>query len=181
VSVPLELLTGENAGSLDPRENAELLAASFAFEIDSFANLESVCNARILSFDVAVIGDIDDLARPVVRLIYPGSSTVRSCQPDLADYVAQFGPGATRFDEVMSFRTSPQSIAPLATVGPFVDEADLGSGNLTLGGLPLSGEYAVLIDPMEGENSDIPWGELEDILIRVNYTYQDFFPPGSCE
>ena len=180
-SVPAQLLQGENAGRLDARENSELMAAGFALELDTFANLESVCNARILSFDIAVIGDFEESARPVVRLIYPGSSTVRSCQPDLADYVAQFGPGATRFDEVMSFRSSPQSIAPLATVGGFADEADLSAGNLTLGGLPLSGEYAVLIDPAEGENREIPWDRLEDIQIRVNYTYQDFFPAGSCE
>ena len=156
-------------------------AIEFPIDLDTFPNLASSCNAKVLSFDVALIGDELGEALPTVTLVHSGSSRMRSCQPDLADYVAQFGEGATRFNEVTRFRTQPRSISPVADVGGFSDGPDLERGNFTLGGLPLASDYVLVIDRSAGENPDIDWEQLEDIEVRVNFSFQDFFPRGECQ
>ena len=158
----------------------DVWALEFPVDIETFPNLAASCNAKVLSFDVALIGEGLGDARPAVTLVHSGTSRLRSCQPDLNDYVAQFGPEATRFADLTRLRTAPRSISPVASVGGFASGPELTRGNVTLGGLPLASDYAVIIDRAGGENPDIDWDRLEDIQIRVNFSFQDFFPPGDC-
>ena len=37
------------------------------------------------------------------------------------------------------------------------------------------------IDPTVGENRQVDWSRLEDVELRVEYTFQDLFPAGQCE
>jgi hypothetical protein len=161
--------------------NPDVWAIEFPVDIASFPNLASSCNAKVLSFDFALIGDGLGDALPTVTMVHSGSSRLRSCQPDLNDYVAQFGEGATRFADLTRLRTAPRSISPVAEVGGFANLPDLTSGNVTLGGLPLASDYVVVIDRGAGENPQIDWENLEDIKVRVNFTFQDFFPRGDCQ
>jgi hypothetical protein len=156
-------------------------AMQFELGIQDFANLAAGCNAKILSIDVALAGEGLGDARPVVTLVHNGTSAVRSCQPELNAYVDQFGPGATTFGEVTTFRTEARAISPVADVGDFSTPPSLSEGNFTLGGLPVATGYVLIIDRRAGENNEIEWDNLTDVRVRVNYTFQDFFPSGSCE
>ncbi|MFT4705951.1 MAG: hypothetical protein ACI81R_003667, partial [Bradymonadia bacterium] len=153
----------------------DVLAATFQFSLDDFANLGATCNAKIASLAVELVGENLGNARPTVTILYDGTSQLRSCQPGIDAYVENFGPEATVFGSITSFRTAGRSVSPVAGVGVF------GSSNATLAGLPLASQYTVLIDPSIGENADIEWGNLEDIRLSVEYTYQDPFPAGQCE
>lgn len=156
-------------------------AVEFPLGIKDFANLGASCNAKILSIDIALVGEGLGAARPAVTLVHSGASTMRSCQPDLPTYVDQFGAGATSFDEVTLFRTESRGISPVADVGGFDAPPSLDAGNFTLGGLPVAADYVLMIRRDIGENRDIPWTNLDDVLVRVNYTFQDFFPRGACQ
>jgi len=161
--------------------DADVWAIEFPINIASFPNLASSCNAKVLSFDFALVGEGLGDALPTVTMVHSGASQLRSCQPDLNDYVAQFGTGATRFADMTRFRTAPRSISPVAEVGDFANLPDLSSGNVTLGGLPLASDYVIVIDRGAGENPRIDWQKLQDIKVRVNFTFQDFFPRGACQ
>jgi hypothetical protein len=110
--------------------------------------------------------------------VYGGAGSARSCQPGLADYVEQFGPDATAFGPVSSFRTPARAVSPVAGLNEFGAES---TWNTTLEGLPFASNYAVLIDLEHPSNEEIDWGQLEDIELRFRYTYQDVFPEGQCE
>ena len=56
-----------------------------------------------------------------------------------------------------------------------------GAPNTSLAGLPLASEYTVLIDTNIGENAGFDWTKLEDVRLRLTYSYQDVFPEGQCE
>ena len=175
VRLSSSLLAGDLWG--DP----SVWAIQFELGIRDFANLAAGCNAKILSLDVALVGEDLGEARPAVTLVHTGNSTVRSCQPELRAYVDQFGPGATAFDEITTFRTEARGISPVADVGEFSGPPSLSEGNFTLGGLPVAASYVLIIDRDAGENSDIDWDRLTDVRVRVNYTYQDFFSAGACD
>ena len=44
-----------------------------------------------------------------------------------------------------------------------------------LAGKPLVTSYTVLIDTQIGENSKIDWDKVEDIKLKVTYSYNDLF------
>lgn len=167
--------TDESIGDLMRRKD-DIMAASFYVDLGDFANLAATCNAKLESVDIKLVGELGD-ARPTVSLLYDGTGELRSCQPGIDDYVAQFGEGTTSFGSVTYLRSQGRSISPVAGINTFID----GSENTTLRGLPLSSQYTVLIDTALGENSDLDWANLEDIEIRVTYSYQDLFPEGQCE
>jgi hypothetical protein len=174
-------LSSEVAGA-DVATRRDLLSTNVTLDIERFANLGSACNAKIVSFDVALIGEnLGDGLIPTVNIVYDGTSSIRSCQPNLTDYVAQFGPGATAFGEITSFRSAARSVSVVAGDGVFPTDGFAPGGNRTLSGLPLASSYTVVIDPLLGDNSRVAWENLEDIQLRVNYGYQDYFVPGVCE
>ncbi len=181
VSVDRRSQLGGSLGAPEFWANPEVWAIEFPVDISAFPNLASRCNAKVLSFDFALVGEGLGEALPTITMVHSGSSRLRSCQPDLATYVSQFGVGATRFGDLTRFRTAPRSISPVAELGTFANPPNLSRGNVTLGGLPLASDYVVVIDRGAGENPQIDWSKLEDIKVRVNFTLQDFFPRGQCQ
>lgn len=167
--------TDANVGEL-MRRKEDVLAASFYVDLVDFANLAATCNAKVESVDLKLVGDIGQ-ARPTVSLLYDGTGELRSCQPGIDAYVDQFGEGTTSFGSVTYLRSTGRSISPVAGINTFIE----GSANTSLRGLPLSSQYTVLVDTKLGENSKLDWSKLEDIEIRVTYSYQDVFPEGRCE
>lgn len=153
-----------------------VLAGSFDISLEDFGNLALACNAKLISFEVQLVGDIGDGA-PTVSLLYDGTSHVRSCQPDINEYVASFGPGATNFGARTLFHSSGRSASPVAGINEFLSD----SANVTLDGLPLASTYTLLIDKEGGSNGSIDWSQLEDVVLRVRYGYQDVFPAGQCQ
>ena len=157
-------------------------AASFDIDVEGFANLGLTCNAKLSSVAVQIVGEDGDIgpgeSQPVVTVIYGGAGSVRSCQPGIDDYVAQFGPGATAFGPISAFRTPGRAISPVAGIGDYGPELSWSS---TLEGLPFASNYTVLIDLNHPSNAEFDWEQLEDIRLRLSYTYQDVFPQGQCE
>lgn len=167
--------TDSNVGSL-MRANAGILAATFTVNLTDYANLANSCNAKITGVRVQLVGDDLGDASPTLSLLYDGTSQLRSCQPDVDDLAASYGPAATNFGSITTLRTEGRSISPVAGINAFV-----GSPNQTLSGLPLSTQYTVLIAPNVGENRRINWDNLEDIRLELTYGYQDVFPQGQCQ
>ncbi len=153
-----------------------ILATSFDIGMNEFANLATTCNAKISEVAVELVGENLGSALPTVSLLYDGTSRLRSCQPNIEALVSLIGPTATPFAEVTEFQTPGRSVSPVAGINEFPVDS-----NTTLGGLPLSSQYTVLIDPLAGENRDVDWSALEDVRLRIKYTYQDLFPLGQCQ
>ncbi|TDP75375.1 hypothetical protein [Bradymonas sediminis] len=168
--------TDDSIGSLMSRD-PDILSATFFIDLSDFANLELTCNAKIRSVDVELVGDLGE-ARPTVSILYDGTSALRSCQPGIDDYVAQFGANATNYGKITHLRTVGRSMSPVAGINEFGDPS---TSSQTLGGLPLASQYTILINKRAGENSKVDWSKLEDVRLRLSYDYQDIFPVGQCE
>jgi hypothetical protein len=182
VSVDRRVRVSADVSGVDLNARGDLLSTTVTLDVDRFANLGSSCNAKIVAFDVSLVGDdLGDTLLPTVSIVYDGTSRVRSCQPNLSEYVAQFGAGATAFDTLTSFRSPSRSVSVVAGNGEFPTDGFGAGGNRTLSGLPLASSYMLVIDPTLGDNRFVNWANLEDIEIRVNYAYQDFFPVGACQ
>jgi hypothetical protein len=154
-----------------------LLAVGFAINLEDFANLQAVCNARMASFAIELVGDIGP-GSPVVTLVYDGTSYVRSCQPDIERIVSDLGAETTAFGEISHFRSPGRAASPVAGVNALPGEQ---SRSVSFSGLPLASRYAVLIDRTLGDNATLNWDALEDIVISVEYGYQDLFPANVCD
>jgi len=159
------------------RSTDRVLSGTFDVSLDHFANLAATCNAKVASLSVQLVGDIGD-ARPTVTVLYDGTSRLRSCQPDIGSYVDLIGRDKTNFGEVTLLRTPGRSVSPVAGINEWLDDS---SANISLDGLPLASQYTVLIDKELGENSQLDWTKLEDVLLRINYVYSDVFPAGQCQ
>lgn len=156
-----------------------VLATTFDLRLDDFANLALTCNAKIASVDVQLVGeDLGSNVRPTVSVLYDGTSTMRSCQPNIQMIVDALDPGTTAFGSRTTFRTAGRSVSPVARIGEF---GEPGTANRGLEGLPLASQYTVMIDPAKGENRNVDWTALEDVKLRLTYVYQDMFPAGQCE
>ncbi len=155
----------------------DILAAPFTLALSEFANLSLACNAKIESVGVQLVGEIGD-GRPTVTVIYDGVSQLRSCQPNVDEYVRAFGNGMSDYGSISFLRTNGRAMSPLAGVNTFIS-SDEGS-NRTLAGLPVASEYTLLIDTKSAANADFDWSKLEDVLIQVEYSYQDLFP-SACD
>lgn len=154
-------------------ENTDgVLAAAFTLGLDDFANLQLACNAKIESVAVQLVGELGD-AQPTATILYDGTSQLRSCQPNIAEYVQTYASGLTAYDTITQLRTSGRAMSPLAGVNTFLN-ADQ-SVNRSLAGLPVASEYTLLISTQNGDNARLQWDKLEDVLIRVEYSYQDLF------
>lgn len=163
-------------------DRGNVLAVNFEISVESFANLELTCNAKLSSVAVQLVGEgiapDAGTAQPVVTIVYGGSGEMRSCQPGIAEYVQQFGPGATAFGPVSAFRTPSRAVSPIAGVDAY---GPAQTWNATLEGLPFASDYTVLIDQEHPSNEELNWEALEDIRLQLRYTYQDVFPEGQCE
>jgi hypothetical protein len=162
-------------GDLINNGNNRMLSQNFRIDLSDFANLASTCNAKNVALKVKLVGDLGT-ARPTVSILYDGTSQLRSCQPGLDAYIESIGAERTSFGEVSSFCSAGRAVSPVAGIGEFPE-----SVNSSLGGLPLAGTYAILIDTELGENRNVNWDNLEDIELEIEYSYQDLFPEGQCE
>lgn len=179
-SVPIDrrvrYSTDTTVGGLLSRDSG-VLAASFSLSLSDFGNLALACNAKMVSFDVQLVGAIGS-GQPVVTVLYDGTSQVRSCQPDIDAYVNSIGgPKWTHFGSVTLFHTTGRSASPNAGINDYLAG---NNANVTLDGLPLASEYTLLIDTTVGDNSKLDWSKLEDVRLRINYGYQDLFAAGQC-
>jgi hypothetical protein len=180
VNVDRRVRLGSATSGLELGSRDDVWSTTVTFDVNEFANLAASCNARIDAFDVQLVGDDLGDALPTVSIVYDGTSRLRSCQPDLVDYVNGLDPGATAFSDVTTFRSPSRAISIIAGVNQFTSDGFAEGVNRTLSGLPLASSYTILIDPTTGENGDINWDALQDIRLRVRYGYQDFFPRGEC-
>jgi len=177
VDTQVRYSTDERIG--DVIANRSVLAATFDLRLDDFANLPLTCNAKIASIDVQLVGEgLGKNVRPTVSVLYDGKSTMRSCQPNIQAIVGALDPGTTSFGPRTTFRTSGRSVSPVARIGSF---GEPGTANRGLEGLPLASQYTILIDPAKGENRNVDWSRIEDVMLRLTYVYQDMFPVGQCE
>jgi hypothetical protein len=168
--------TDQTIGGLISK-NSGVLATSFTLSLENFGNLALACNAKVIGFDVSLVGAIGS-GLPVVTLLYDGTSHVRSCQPDINAYVQSIGGSSwTHFGAVTLFHTTGRSASPNAGINGFLAG---NNANVTLDGLPLASEYTLLIDTSVGDNAKLDWAKLEDVRIRINYGYQDLFAAGQC-
>lgn len=168
--------TNDTIGSLMSRD-PDILSATFFIDLSDFANLELTCNSKVRSLGIELVGDLGD-ARPTVSVLYDGTSELRSCQPGIDDYVAQFGADTTTYGKITHLRTVGRSMSPVAGINEFGDDS---TSSQTLAGLPLASQYTILINKNAGENSQVDWSKLEDIKLRLSYDYQDIFPVGQCQ
>lgn len=177
VDTQVRYSTDESIG--DVIANRSVLAATFDLRLDDFANLALTCNAKIASIDVHLVGEgLGANVRPTVSILYDGTSTMRSCQPNINAIVGALDPGTTSFGSRTTFRTAGRSVSPVARIGEF---GEPGTANRGLEGLPLASSYTLMIDPAKGENGKVDWSALEDVMLRLTYVYQDMFPVGQCE
>ena len=175
ISQRVRYSAGDTIGSL--LSDRDVWSASFAVSLSDFANLASTCNAKVATVSVNLIGDDLGSGRPVVTVLYDGTSQVFSCQPGIDAYVETFGSGASTFGTITAFQVAGRSVSPIAGVNDFTS-TDVA--NRTLEGLPLASRYTLLIDPSLPANEGINWENLEDIELRFEYTYQDVFAEGAC-
>ena len=171
--------SNETVGDLMAR-SPDIMAGTFFVDLEDFANLPVSCNARVESVAVNLVGEGLAEVRPNVTILYDGTSQLRTCQPGLAEHIDQVSAqGATVYDTISRFTPQGRGMAPVATVNGFGPEG--GQTNETLSGLPLSSQYTLLINKTVGENAQIDWNKLKDIELKLQYTYQDFFPENQCQ
>lgn len=179
-SVPIDrrvrYSTDSTIGGLISRGSG-VLAASFPLSLTRFGNLALACNAKMVSFEVQLVGAVGS-GQPVVTLLYDGTSQVRSCQPDIDAYVQSVGGSKwTKFGSTTLFATPGRAASPNAGVNDYLAG---NNANVTLDGLPLASEYTVLIDTTVGDNARLDWTKLDDVRLRIKYGYQDLFAAGQC-
>ncbi|TVQ99543.1 MAG: hypothetical protein EA398_12135 [Deltaproteobacteria bacterium] len=155
-------------GIFQSLRDSQLMALRFELKLDEFSNLFTVCNARIESVSAQLIGDIGT-GNPAVTLVYDGHGILESCHDEgiMSDWEStQFGP-----------RTMIVSRPVNSTASVTVNEPPQpGFGNRSLNGLPVAGRYTLFIEQGRGGNREFDWSRIEDIVLHVNYTYQNFYP-----
>ena len=149
--------------------NGALLVVNFNLGHTQFANLPFTCNAKVAGVALELVGTGLGAGQPVATLLYNGSSQTYSCQPGIDAYVQTFGQGDATFGTITSFVVNGRAASPVAGVG------EMGSSNVTFAGLPLAGDYTLIIDPAAPANQAINWANLEDIEVGLSYSYQDVF------
>jgi hypothetical protein len=149
--------------------NSALLVVNFNLGLSQFANLRATCNAKVAGIALKLVGDNLGSGQPYATLLYNGNSQTYSCQPGIQAYVETFGQGDATFGPITSFVVNGRAASPVAGVG------EMGSSNVTFAGLPLAGDYTLIIDPTVPANQAINWANLEDIQLGLNYSYQDIF------
>jgi hypothetical protein len=149
--------------------NSALLVVNFTLGLTQFANLPFTCNAKVAGVALELVGTGLGAGQPVATLLYGGNSQTYSCQPGIDAYVQTFGQGDTTFGTTTSFVVEGRAASPVAGVN------ELGSSNVTFAGLPLAGDYTLIIDPAAPANQAINWANLDDIELGLTFSYQDIF------
>ena len=149
--------------------NSALLVVNFNLGLTQFANLPLTCNAKLASIGLKLVGDNLGEGQPAVTLLYGGNGQTYSCQPGIDAYVQTFGQGDATFGSTTSFVVDGRAASPVAGIG------EMGSSNISFAGLPLAGDYTLIIDPALPANQTINWANLDDIELGLTYGYQDIF------
>jgi hypothetical protein len=149
--------------------NSALMVVNFNLGLTEFGNLRATCNAKIAGIAIKLVGDNLGSGQPYATLLYGGDSRTYSCQPGVDAYVQTFGQGDTTFGSTTSFVVAGRAASPIAGV------SEMGSSNVTFAGLPLAGDYTLIIDPAAPANQAINWANLDDIELGLTFSYQDIF------
>jgi hypothetical protein len=150
-----------------------LLVVNFSLGLSAFGNLPLTCNAKLAGIAIKLVGDGLGDGQPAATLLYGGNSQTYSCQPGIDAYVQTFGQGDTTFGSTTSFVVEGRAASPIAGV------SEMGSSNVTFAGLPLAGDYTLIIDPSLPANQAINWSNLDDIELGLTFSYQDIFSSSS--
>ena len=181
-NVPIKTLTRytvDATGSQLLNSGHKLKSGTFALTIPAFANLEATCNAKIAGFAFKLVGEnlIRDNAgtqvHPTITMFYSGKATLASCQPDIKNIASTLG-NVTAYGTYTTFDVEQSKISPNIGINEW------GNNDASLADYPLASTYTVLIDPEIGENSKINWDNVEDIQIKVLYTYENVRSTNSC-
>ena len=157
-----------------------LKSGTFELTIKDFANLQATCNAKIAGFAFKLVGqnlikpDAGTQVHPTMTMFYNGKSTLASCQPDISAIVSDLGT-STSYGKYSTFDIEQTKISPNAGINEW------GNNDTTLEQYPLASSYTVLIDPEIGENAKINWDNVEDIQIKVLYTYENVKTNNTCK
>jgi len=160
-------------------KNKQLRSATFELTIDDFANLSLTCNAKISSFAFKLVGtdlikpNAGTQVHPTMTLFYNSSAKLASCQPDIKLIAENLG-YKTAYNTYTSFNVGTLKISPVAGVNEW------GNNDVSLANYPLATSYTLLIDPEAGENAKINWDNLEDIEIKLMYSYQNVKTQNTC-
>ena len=158
-----------------------LRSGTFAVTIKQSMNLATTCNAKIDSIAIQIVGGegviregAGENIHPTITVFYDGQSQLASCQPNIESLVQTIGP-KTAYGVYSSFVVKPQKISAIAGINEY------GDPNNTLKGKPFATSYTVLIDTQISENPKIDWDKVEDIKLRVRYSYNDVMQESACE
>ena len=182
-NVPVKALTrytAEKEGKELLTSGHDLRSATFAFTIRDFANLQATCNAKISKFSFMLVGDnlLKDGAgtqvHPTITMFYNGKSTLVSCQTDIEETAESLG-YRTAYDKYTTFNIDQSKISPNLGINAW------GNPDGSLESYPLASSYTILIDPTIGENPKIEWDNVEDIQIKVMYTYENVRSGNKCK
>ncbi|MBO4351657.1 MAG: hypothetical protein J6A01_12035 [Proteobacteria bacterium] len=182
-NVPVKSLTRytvDTTGKQLLNSGHALKSGTFALTIPSFANLQATCNAKIAGFAFKLVGenlikpDAGTQVHPTITMFYNGKATLASCQPDIESIANTLG-HATAYDTYTTFNIEQTKISPNLGLNEW------GNSDNTLANYPLASTYTVLIDPEIGENAKINWDNVEDIQIKVLYTYENVKTNNTCK
>ena len=182
-NVPVKSLTRytvDTTGKQLLNSGHDLKSGTFALTIPDFANLQATCNAKIAGFAFKLMGE--DLVKegagsqvhPTITMFYNGKATLASCQPDI-ESIASMLDYSTAYGTYTTFDIEQTKISPNLGLN------DWGNSDNTLADYPLASTYTVLIDPEIGENAKINWDNVEDIQIKLLYTYENVKSQNTCK
>ena len=166
-----------------------LMAGTFQIDTSSF-NIGANCNAKIKTIAVRIEGDnlnkSEGAVYPNITVFYNGAATLTSCQPNMDAVVTPLG-GRTKFGTQSMFSIPTEKMSPNSGLGSYTkltsdtkfEENDFGEPNYTFDGLPIMTSYTVLIDPNMNDNTKINWDNIDDIKLKIKYSY-DSLKNSSC-
>ena len=161
----------QNIGEL--LNQKDVLSTTFSIKLSELANLPISCNAKLSALAIKLVGQGFENQNPALTILYEGASQLYSCHPNIQDYVDYFGQDMTRYGTVTTIDVSGRNAGLVLGINEF------GSSNITFRGLPVSSRYTLVIDPSLPANAGLPWENLEDLEILLEYTYQDLYPSDS--
>ncbi|MBQ9396521.1 MAG: hypothetical protein IJU23_13535, partial [Proteobacteria bacterium] len=156
-----------------------LRSGTFAVTIKQSMNLATTCNTKIDSISVQVVGDniiregAGENVHPTITVFYDGQSQLASCQPNIESLAQTIGP-KTAYGKYTSFVVPSTKTSVVAGINTYGDPSN------TFKGKPFATSYTVLIDTQISENPKIDWDKVEDIKLRVKYSFNDVMQDSAC-